>query len=153
MLENEMNKISIAMLLITISSFALADKIYKWVDENGQIHYSSQKPAAQQVEIVKVQKGQKVSEMASEDNQTTQKSTEESAENVDDAAAEAQLAKTDAANMKRLCEQARKNVAALNATVRVSQIDEKTGETIRMNDDQRLQAMKTALQAIKEYCK
>jgi len=140
------------MILLSISGLALAEKIYKWVDENGQIHYSSQKPTGQQAELVKVKQGPKVSQDTSQDTQSSQKSEDDEADSDADAAAKAQLAKTEAANRRKLCEQARKNVAALNATVRVTQVDEKTGETFRMNDEQRLQAMKTAQQGVKEYC-
>lgn len=38
-------KLSIYLLLALIfSSSSIASEIYKWVDENGRIHYSSQKP-------------------------------------------------------------------------------------------------------------
>ncbi len=147
-----MKKISIALILLSIGGFALAEKIYKWVDEDGQIHYSSQKPTGQQVETVKVKKGPKVSAKTNENVNPTQNAVENNAD-VADAAAKAQLAKTDEANKRKLCEQSRSNVAALNATVRVARIDEKTGETVRMNDEQRLASMKAALEGIKEYCK
>ncbi len=140
---------------LLISSQLHADKIYKWVDENGQIHYSSQKPRGQQVETVKVQKGPKVSEVVAETSDSDEENDDpvNSSDSEADAAAKAQLAKADAVNMRKMCEQARKNIAALNATVRVVQIDEKTGETIRMTDNQRLEAMKTAQQGVREFCK
>lgn len=135
-------------MVLCVFGVASAEKIYKWVDEDGQIHYSSQKPVGHEAEAVKVKKGPKVTpaepgKQAATDTQNTD----------EDAAAKAQLAKTDAENMRRLCEQAKKNMAALNATVRVSKIDEKTGESVRMTDEQRVEAMKNAQKAFKEYCK
>ncbi|TDR20836.1 DUF4124 domain-containing protein [Marinicella litoralis] len=147
-----MKRTAVTLLLLVVSGLVLAEKIYKWVDENGQIHYSSQKPVGQKAETMKVRNQPKVN---AQTNESAVESTEaaESTETDADAAAKAQLAKADAASMVRLCEQSRKNLAALNATVRVVQVDEKTGQTVRMNDDQRLQAMKTAQQGIREYCK
>ena len=146
----------IAIFMMVLCTFTAVDaaKIYKWVDENGQIHYSSQKPPGQKVESVKVKKGPKVIEKA---KQESNDATTDEAQSQEDAEAEAlakeQLAKADAVNNKRLCEQARKNIAALNATVRVTKVDEKTGQTVRMSDDERLNAMKKAQQAVKEFCK
>ena len=152
MLENNMNRILIILTFLVVGHLAVAEKIYKWVDENGQIHYSSSKPANQPVETMKVKKGPKVT-ATTRQTETAEKKPANQADDADaDAAAKAQLAKTDAANKRRLCEQSRNNVAALNATVRVSRIDEKTGKTVRMNDAQRLQSMKAAQQGIKEYC-
>ncbi|MCB1583841.1 MAG: DUF4124 domain-containing protein [Marinicella sp.] len=144
-----MKYFAILLMFLGVAVSIHAEKIYKWVDENGQIHYSSQKPPGQETETVKVSKGPKVTQNSSEkeDKETDAKAAG------DDAAIKAQMAKTDAANMKRLCEQAKKNIAALNTTVRVTKVDEKTGETVRMTDDQRLEAMKNAQQGVKEYCK
>lgn len=149
-----MKNIAIFMVIFGVSNIAVADKIYKWVDENGQIHYSSQKPPGQAVETVKVKKGPKVT-------QTTQTESDETsndeAQTQEDAQAEAlakeQLAKSDAANSKRLCELAKKNIASLNASVRVNKLDEKTGQTVRMTDDERLNALKKAQKAVRDYCK
>ncbi len=137
----------VAMLLM--SSQLWAEKIYKWVDENGQIHYSSTKPEGQEAETVKVRKGPKVppkpaSEVAADDDKLP----------IDPdvaAAAKQQLAAADQANRSRQCEVARKNVAALNASVRVQRTNE-NGEKVRLTDEQRLDALQTAQQAIREFC-
>jgi hypothetical protein len=140
--------------LLVFASQLMAEKIYKWVDENGQIHYSSQKPPDQEVETVKVRKGPRVTpppaaeETPADPNEPVDPEADAEAE----AEARAQLAQADAVNRQRLCDQARQNLAALNATVRVQRIDEKTGETVRMTDDQRVAAMQRANQAIREYC-
>ena len=144
--------------LLVFASQLQAAKIYKWVDENGQIHYSSQKPPGQEVETVKVRKGPKVAapEAAEADpvdpNEPVDPQASEETDAEAEAEARAQLARADAANRQRLCEQARQNLAALNNSVRVQRIDEKTGEAVRMTDDQRVSALARANQAIREYC-
>ena len=151
--DNQMNKILTVLILLLFAGLLDAEKIYKWVDEDGQIHYSSQKPAGQEVEKIKVSKGPKVATTATTAEAESEKKGDELKKDAEaDAAAKAQLAKADQANRKKMCEQARNNLAALNATIRVNTVDEKTGQTVRMTDDQRVAAMKNAQQGIKEYC-
>lgn len=153
----------IMIMMVLFSSQLLAEKIYKWVDENGQIHYSSKKPANQEVETMKLKKAPKVAAKtitdatdkpeATEDASTEVKTEEEvEAEAEAKAVAAAKLAEADKINNKKQCDLARKNYAALNATVRVSRKNDK-GETVRMTDDERVNAMQTAQKGIKQYCK
>ncbi len=148
-----MLKIILFTLLIAFTGQNWAGKIYKWVDENGQIHYSSKKPDNQDVETVKVKKGPKVAPKQTKDSDVTdQSSTTDSDDDVEArAAAKKQLAAADAVNNKKQCELARKNYAALNASVRVVRTNEK-GETVRMSDDERLNSLLTAQKSIDQYC-
>lgn len=149
-----MLRVTIFALLIIFSSQNSAAKIYKWVDENGQIHYSSQKPVDQKAETVNVRKGPKVTPKAATDSAEEDQAVAADDEEIDeDAQAEAkkQLAASDAVNRKKQCDMARKNYAALNATVRVVRTNE-NGETVRMSDDERVTALATAQKAIDRYC-
>ncbi len=162
-----MFKIIILMVVVLFSSQLAAEKIYKWVDEKGQIHYSSQKPVDQEAESIKLKKAPKVKPKAvlgpesqsgetgdvATDATSTETETEEEAEAEAAARAEAvaKLAEADKINNKKQCDLARRNHAALNATVRVLRTNDK-GETVRMNDDERVSALQTAQQAIKQYC-
>ncbi|MGJ8663765.1 MAG: DUF4124 domain-containing protein, partial [Marinicella sp.] len=150
------------LLAVMISSQVLAEKIYKWVDENGQIHYSSSKPVDHEAETVKVRKGPKiVPKPESESTENTESTTngEETTDPEDaevDEAAEAearkQLAAADRINNKKQCDLAQSNLNALNATVKITRKNEQ-GEMVRMSDDERVAAMKTAQQGVKQYCK
>lgn len=146
-------------ILLMFTSLALAGKIYKWVDENGQIHYSSQKPPNQTVETVKVSKGPKVPEPAPTEpaeegaapSAAEQLAEQDAQDAADEVAAREQLAEADRINRRKQCELARQNLAALNATVRVTRTNEQ-GEVVRMTDEERVNALKTAQQAIRQYC-
>jgi len=153
------------MLLLVFSSHIVAEKIYKWVDDKGQIHYGSQKPANQEAETMKLKKihksapqpnstqveAKKNNEAGEGDGQTEKTAAELKADAEAEAAAKAQLAAADKVNKKQQCEVARKNLASLNASTRVMKVNDK-GETVRMTDDQRVKAMQTAQQGIKQYC-
>ena len=95
------------MLLMLCMTPAMAEKIYKWVDENGQIHYSSQKPVGQDAETVKVKKAPKVAPAKNneedENNADANAAADETAEEDPeaDAAARAALAKADAVNNQK----------------------------------------------------
>ena len=155
-----MFKTSILVLVVLFSSQLAAEKIYKWVDEKGQIHYASQKPAGQEVETVKLKKVPKAapkavpeaaSEAEDESSDAANPEVDSEVEAAAKAAAKAKLAEADKINNKKQCELARKNYAALNATVRVLRTNDK-GESVRMTDDERVNAMQAAQQAIKQYC-
>lgn len=153
-----MSRIFITMLLVMLVGQSMATKVYKWVDENGQIHYSSQKPVDQEVETVKLRKAPKVaatSEPADAETAADEATSGEAAEDATATAAEAaareQLAAADRVNRQKQCELARKNYAALNRTIRVVRTNE-NGETVRMTDDERVKALATAQRGIDQYC-
>lgn len=150
-----MIKSLMVVIILIISSQVSAGKIYKWVDEDGQIHYASQKPSNQEVETVKERKGPKVAPKPATEEPTgdgTQSETEEATDAAAEEAARNQLAEADKANNKILCEQAHNNYNALNATVRVSRLNE-SGQAVRMTDTERVNALKNAQLGIERYCK
>ena len=148
-----MNKLFILALIVCGVSAVNAEKVYKWVDEDGQIHYSSQKPDDPNAETVKLRKAPKV--VAKKEVEEEVKAETEAEEPVDPKAekeAKKQMAKADAANRKKQCAAARKNLNALNTSTRVATVDEKTGARSMMSDEQRVKAFQQANKAIKEFC-
>ena len=149
----------ISVVLVLFSSQLAAQKVYKWVDEKGQIHYSSKKPVDQEAETVKIKKGPKapVKPVAGDGDKDEKKADAIAATEISEAdskaraAAAADLAKADKVNNKKRCDLAKQNAAALNATVRVTRTNA-AGETVRMSDDERISALQRAQQAIKESC-
>ena len=142
-------KKTIVVLLILCAMPLAAQKIYKWVDENGQVHYSSQKPPGQEAEKLNIRANapEPPAQPAEEEGE---QAPEEEAE-VDEAT-KAELAKLDKANRQRSCQQARNNLASLQNSYRVAQVDPDTGETVRLSDNQRAAALKQARDNIKEFC-
>lgn len=147
-------RLSILLLLgIFMTGAVAATKVYKWVDKDGNIHYSEQKPVNQEADTLRI-KEHKPAPPAAETQQA-----QDDSETVDDeqaaqqrAEAEQSLAAADRVNQQKLCQQAKANRDALNASVRVSRIDPETGEQVRMSDDERVKALQKAQQTIKKYC-
>ncbi len=155
-----MSKLITMAFILVISSPVWAEKIYKWVDENGQIHYSSQKPENQTAETVKIRKGPKVTpqpvaEQASEGEPAVAEELSDEEIEEEAAAEEAarkQLAEADRVNNRKQCELARSNYDALNATTRVTRRDA-NGQVVRMTDEERVNALKNARLGIQRFCK
>jgi|SRR5690606_4216252 len=153
-------RLSIILLLCAFSTVSLAaSKVYKWVDNEGNTHYSETKPANQEATTLKMPSAKAPSSVESvQADQTLQ--TDNSAVNEDvkedpiaKAKAQADLAALERKNSQILCEQAKANRLALNSSVRVSQVDPETGEQVRMSDDERVNALQKAEQDIKEHCR
>lgn len=150
-----MKKMLIIALVFAGFSVVNAEKVYKWVDENGQIHYSNQKPDTENVETVKLKKAPKIVKKETEETNTEVANVTAAEEPVDPEAekeAKKQMAKADAANRKKQCDAARKNLNALNTSTRVAQVDEATGTRTIMTDEQRVKAFQQANKAIKDFC-
>ncbi|WP_179952234.1 DUF4124 domain-containing protein [Marinicella rhabdoformis] len=148
-----MKKLFVFALFLTVFCTANAGKVYKWVDENGQIHYSSNKPDDQNVKTVKIRKAPKVvAKKAAEEDVEVTPEAEEPVDPEAEKEAKAQMAKVDAANRKKQCETARKNLNALNSSTRVAQVDEETGARTMMTDAQRIKAFQQANKAVRDNC-
>lgn len=153
-------RLSIILLLCALSAVSLAaNKVYKWVDNEGNTHYSETKPDNQQATTMDMPSAKAPSSPQAEESpqapQTDNAAVDEDQE-ADPAAkakAKADLAAADRINHQKLCEQAKANRLALNSSVRVAQVDPETGEQVRMSDDERVNALQKADQAIKEHCR
>ena len=153
------NLIVLILILFTVSIHA--KKIYKWVDEDGKIHYSSTKPQDQQTETVRIRKAPSRLEQPPADETTAEEQSDESAPTAqetvqnaqDEAAAQAQQDETDRINRQQECNRARANLNTLNATFRVTRQDPETGEVVRMTDDERVAALARAQELIRTNCR
>lgn len=59
-------RIAVAIMISTLALAARADGIYKWVDENGVVHFGSQPPQKENVEVVKKPKSERYKQWQSE---------------------------------------------------------------------------------------
>lgn len=149
------------IILLTIFAFGSvnAQRIYKWTDENGTVHYSSTKPAnddnveALRLKPPKTVKKQKAREADAADSETTEakadKETKQSPK--EKRKARQQKAAVDAKEKQRKCSMARKNLASLSSSTRVATKGE-DGERRMLSDKERVDAFKNANQVIKQNC-
>lgn len=132
--------------------------IYKWTDEQGNVHYGQQRPAGATSEKINVQ------QHAPENTSTYNRpGSQKDAKNADKAGNEAGPAddqeaekkpETRAEKKKRLvaCEQARKSLKTMIETGRIRAQD-KEGNTTYLSQKQKEERMKQARQMLSEHCK
>ncbi len=146
---------SLALLLtLMLASFtALQAQPYKWVDEDGNVTYSQQKPPDVKAKTVKLRGVESVSseqarerlDSLSDKAKTTRKDREFQAT----AISESQLRDK---RLKENCESARQNLRILTAGSRVKSTDPEAGGGF-MSDEQRAEQIEQARTNIENNCK
>lgn len=144
-----MTKLSITFfstVLLLAGSFAasnaLADKVYRWVDENGRVHYSSQPRRGVDEDKYRVQ----VDRVTPPPPKPAVEKTEQPAEQET-----SDITQQRETRAKELCANAKevKEVLSTNFSRRFKQDD---GSYRPLTDDERASKMAEADKRIKEYC-
>ncbi|MBN8430360.1 MULTISPECIES: DUF4124 domain-containing protein [Microbulbifer] len=123
---------TLCFTLSLLATAAQADGIYKWVDENGVVHFGSQPPQQEEVEVVKAPKSErykkwqeeqqallaqrKMTTAAKADNNQTAEQTVQPAENTDSGEAEM-------AAREQRCRSAQQRLQELERHARVREVD------------------------------
>ena len=142
-----------------------ATTVYKWKDANGQMHYSDRPPPDAQAESLTVKNPPRqrvpapVTDADTQDeNETEQKSPQEPpAMSEEQKAAKAALKRQQEEQKKIIrkknCGIARRNLKTLKSTVRVRKLDPKTGDYVRVSDNERLKKLREYQRKVREYCR
>ena len=145
----------IAMIAIT---FPAAADIYKWVDEKGDVHYSDQPPPPggkleQHVKESKPAQPRPDATPAEAPNSAAEQEMAFRKRQVerDRAEAEQQMHLEEAETKRRNCEQARNNLAAMQAHSRVTKFGP-NGEIIYLTDEEIAGATVEAQAIVNSWC-
>lgn len=139
---------------MALSTTEAREKFYKWTDAEGNIHYSQKKPQETKVSEIKLHDSISTSSQNKQKNLNDSSEPEKSTEEKQiDTYNQALKDKTKKFQDKANCKIAKNNLLELQRTIRVSRIDQKTGEKIRLDDNQRVQMIATAKKQIKDLCK
>ena len=135
-----MTRYLLITILFSITSLSQAG-IYKWVDEQGNVHYSQKRPADKQYERIKAPKS--APESAGSPYSSTGSTTEGNATTADkEASKNVEL-------RQQNCEAAKKNMQALQIYRRFK---DEQGNVVRMDDKERESKINDAKQAISDFC-
>ena len=143
-----MGRLIFFSMLFMFTLGAVQAGVYKWVDEDGQIHFGDQPQKS--AERVKVHKGPEI-------DAATQKRIDElnnfnDDEKEDDLDAEAQKkAETLRAQYKEYCEKTRERLATLERGGRLYEVDQ-AGERTYLTDESRQDKINSAKQDLKDNC-
>ena len=152
-----MNRLLLAIFMLT-SFNALAD-LNKWVDENGKVHYSDTPPPSN-VKVKKLHEGTDSSQGGTAGNAAPPEKTlaekeadlKKAEKDKQDAAAKAAKEQAAADTQKANCENAKSNLAGLQAGGRMVEYNDK-GERNYMDDAERQRRIDQAQQEISTNCK
>ena len=143
-----------AALAITISTGAFADDIYKWTDENGNVHYEdrpSGEPSEQRLQFSYNRTNAKSVQDRVEHQQDVANTRREAKDEAE--AAERTAAEERAAAEQKLaqCDSYRAKLKTMLESRRVYREDE-SGERTYLDEAQRAEARSKAEELIKETC-
>jgi hypothetical protein len=148
--------IAAILLLMSSSSSLAAPEIYRWVDDEGVVHFSEQPPANGDAEKVDT----RVDESSGIDfdtesldaDTTTDPGAPNMAEQLRQERAEFRREESvKRAEIEAKCEQANAAIAQLEPFPRVMTVNAE-GETVRMNDDVRLEKLGAAKDFVAANC-
>jgi len=145
-------RFSIRLILLYFVAINCYATMYKWVDEEGNTHYS-EKPPVGDVEVQTVKPPPKVDtdsalkELEAKENKLKEIDNDR-AKQAETAAAENKPMEIN----KRNCETSRRNLASVNANPRVYSTDA-DGNRYKIGEDERQAKIAAAKEAIAKYCK
>lgn len=145
-----LNKVCLATAF-TLALTGLAQAgTYKWVDKDGNVHYSQQPPAGSNYEKLKIKTPQPSSSPAPA-NQPVSPST--SATSGSGSKGSSAVIKEEMAKGKEIrdknCEQAKKSLELYTVYRRVR---DKDGNVVYLDDNERAKRIEESKQAIKDFC-
>lgn len=125
-------------------------EIYKWVDENGQTHFTQQPPASGQAETIEVPPPPPLDDSASEVQELIEQ--QEAAEKSAQEARQEQQAEAERqAAIERNCAIARDNLKLYQDNPGRRMVDEE-GNVYRLTEEERQQKIEESRQQIEEFC-
>jgi hypothetical protein len=141
-------------MAMTIASGAVANEIYKWTDENGNVHYEDRPSGAATEERLQMTYNRTSSSavhqrvQARVDARTAREEAKTAAEASEKEAAENAAI---AAERAQKCDKSRARLESYLQARRVYRTDD-NGERVYLDEDQRQEARKKAEEQISEFC-
>ena len=142
-------------LLVSASPALLAQQMYKWTDENGVVHFSETPPPEQQAEVTDIPPGAapmgQQAPASGEAEDLPAAGTSAAQQRRDEIAARAELARAEEEAYRAQCPSQRDIVEQLEPHRRVYYQNE-DGETVRMDDVERVNKVAEAKEFIARHC-
>ena len=146
--------LTFAVAAMTLASGALANEIYKWTDESGNVHYEDRprgEPTEERIDLTYRRTDSRAVNQRTQarlDRQAERNEAKSVAAAAEDEAAEKAAA---AAERAKACERARARLETYLQSRRLYRTDE-NGERVYLDDAQRQEARQKAEEQITEFC-
>ena len=143
-----------AALVVSATDATAIDDVYRWVDEQGNVHFGDKPPEKAKAEVVDIQPSPTISAQPAVDptSATAVEQTSRAQQQRDERAAKH---KEDAQRQQAVaagCAQRRQLVSQLEPSTRVMVKNVETGEVTRMDDNERLKQLGEAKAYIAGNC-
>ncbi len=125
--------------------------VYKWVDDNGQVHYG-ERPGNAGAEKVTIRQNETTKPRIIEKSEDDIKAEKEKAKKEAEKAKEPEKPKISKRDKRKYCKEAKGDLAAINSRGRMREINTK-GEYTYLTEKQRQQRIKTAKKKQREFCR
>jgi len=144
------------MLAVAIPDSLDADEIYRWVDDDGVVHFTDSEKGIPEAEMINIRSAppKQAQSLATvpEAAATPDEPAKSYAQQRRDERAEARRqAAEERQQIKATCEEARKRVATLEPSTHVL-VEDKGGKVTRLDDDKRLELLDEAKSYISRNC-
>lgn len=148
-------KTLLSLTIFVLSTGPVSAELYKWVDEQGKVHYSDQPGSGKIKSETKLEIANQPAKAGPDTTKTWQEKDLDYKKRVADAAeaeTKKQQAAQDAKTKLENCDKAKQNLSQLESNLPVATFSEQTGRTI-LNEAQRADATQKARKSVSEWCK
>ncbi len=144
----------VLMTALVVSATDASDNIYRWVDEQGNVHFGDKPPEKASAEVVDIQPGPAISSQSRAESISTP-TVEQPSRAQQQRDERATRRKEDAERQQAVeagCAQRHQLVSQLEPSTRVMVKDIETGQVTRMDDNERLKVLGEAKAYLAENC-
>jgi hypothetical protein len=147
--------ILLTALVLTATDATASDNVYRWVDEQGNVHFGDNPPGKTKAEVVDIQPGPTISSQPVAE--TVPVATDAQPSRAQQQRDERETRRKENAERQQAlaagCAQRHQLVSQLEPSTRVMIKDKETGQVTRMDDNERLKTLGEAKAYIAENCK
>ncbi len=141
---------TLALMLCVVMLTATAGPVYRWTDEHGNVHFSSQRPPGVTSEKVRV-KTSKMDPQAQKQLEVLKTANDEARKARLERAAEKNKLAAEATAQRERCMRARAQLENLTTTTRVYKTDD-AGRRVKVGEEVRQENIKKTREAVAKYC-
>jgi len=148
-------KTRLCLIAFLIASAPAQAQLYKWVDEQGKVHYSDTPPAEKSKSKQTLNIPNQPAAPAASDNKSWQEKEQDFQKrrtSEAEAATKKQKEEQEAKTKQENCAKAQQSLSQLQTNAPVYTFNEKTGRTL-LNEKQRADAIEKARKAVSDWCK
>jgi hypothetical protein len=141
------------MVMLLGGSGVSAEKIYKWTDAEGNVHYGSEKPVDAPAEQINVKTGLTGANTGAEALDKLKQQADDEAQRIKEEGIPEQppVPALPMKEVKRRCTAARQDLATIQSRGQLRERDEQ-GNTRFVGEEERQRRIKQAKKQIREYC-